>query len=171
MLKEKNGIASLCCVCPLTVCNSIPFHSVVLNFGRSVRPTPVHTETQDRRTRTGKKKFMQKQQTKIKNKRFFFLIYCTSFSFYFFISYSFHFIYILLINNKISHPFHWVSALVYHSQLSLLIITTRSTVLSTTNLSRLNSIINCVSPILNYVHHSRTAFTAPAAAAATTSSF
>lgn len=40
MLKEKNGIASLCCVCPLTVCNSIPFHSVVLNFGRSVRPTP-----------------------------------------------------------------------------------------------------------------------------------
>lgn len=107
MLKEKNGIASLCCVCPLTVCYSIPFHSVVLNFGRSVRPTPVHTETQDRRTRTGKKKFMQKQQTKIKNKRFFFfLIYCTSFSFYFFISYSFHFIYILLINNKISHPFH-----------------------------------------------------------------
>lgn len=72
MLKEKNGIASLCCVCPLTVCYSIPFHSVVLNFGRSVRPTPVHTETQDRRTRTGKKKFMQKQQTKIKNKRFFF---------------------------------------------------------------------------------------------------
>lgn len=74
MLKEKNGIASLCCVCPLTVCYSIPFHSVVLNFGRSVRPTPVHTETQDRRTRTGKKKFMQKQQTKIKNKKFFFNI-------------------------------------------------------------------------------------------------
>lgn len=74
MLKEKNGIASLCCVCPLTVCYSIPFHSVVLNFGRSVRPTPVHTETQDRRTRIGKKNLCKNNKRKLKTKDFFFNI-------------------------------------------------------------------------------------------------
>lgn len=107
MLKEKNGIASLCCVCPLSVCNSIPFHSVVLNFGRSVRPTPrPHRNTRQEDKNRKKKNLCKNNKRKLKTKDFFFLIYCTSFSFYFFISYSFHFIYILLINNKISHPFH-----------------------------------------------------------------